>query len=405
MRHLQTLPLSALAFAALGTLASAQGRAFQSPGMPSLSGGQMMGSGQVTRFSRDFNPAISMVVDGLYDYQNVSGSSEENGSRLELRTAEALVAAWIDPTAWVYATVASDGEELLLEEASIQYLGVGDPYVVRAGRFFIDFGKQMQGHVHDLRTIDRPLVLREYLGEEVSGDGVQWDHWLPVGEETILRYSLGAFQDLTAHEHGEEHGGGAEPEPVQGDRRKLGELNFTGRLTALSDAGENGQVQFGASARVLPSLAFENEDTGDISSASSNVVYGLDFTYGWQDETAIKNWTLGGEWLLADGALSAESTPGGVEVNNTTANGFYAFADHGWSQRSSAGLQFSSAELVEIDAGRTNEYDAYYTHHFSEFLRLRFGLGFADRETSPDSTRFSIQLTGFVGPHDHGVNW
>jgi hypothetical protein len=354
-------------------------------------------SGQIDRFSRDYNPALSLSFDAFADYLEASGSGED-GMSMEMRTMEVLGAAWIDPTAWMYATVASEGSELSLEEASLQYLGLGDAYTVRAGRFFVDFGKQMQGHVHDLRTLERPLVLREYLGSELRGDGLQWDHWMPAGDETVVRYSIGAFQDLSQ----EEPSSGL-PQ-VQPDRRGAGELNFTGRLTALRDAGTNGQVQFGASTRVIPELAFEDPG-GNQSSGSSNVVWGLDFTYGWVSETATSSWTLGGEWLLADGALSADFNGTAIDVNNDTAMGYYAFVDHGIDLRDSVGVQISSAELTERGAGTTREYDAYFTRRLSEFFRLRFSLTYADADTSPDSVRAAIQLTGFVGPHDHGVNW
>src|SRR5207248_2602866 len=79
---------------------------------------------------------------------------------------------------------------------SSQAKGLGGQATIRAGRFFMDFGKQMQTHVHELRTIERPLVFRAYLGEEVKGDGVQWDSWTSVGDKTALRWSLGVFNNL-----------------------------------------------------------------------------------------------------------------------------------------------------------------------------------------------------------------
>jgi hypothetical protein len=384
-----------LVILALAAPAAAQQRSVISPGMPQQS------SGQLDRFSRDFNPAISLAFDAVADYLKVDGDSED-GFGMEMRTMEVLAAAWVDPSVWVYATVASEGSELSVEEASLQYLGLGDAYTLRVGRFFSDFGKQMQAHVHDLRTIERPLVLREYLGSELTGDGVQFDHWLPVGDETLVRYSVGAFQDLS-----QEEPSGGTLAPVQADRKKAQDLNFTGRLTALRDAGTNGQVQLGASTRVIPQLAYEDEQSGDSSNPSSNVVWGLDFTYGWVDDTAISSWTFGGEWLMADGALSADYDTGtsSVDVYRDTATGFYAFVDHGLNIRDSIGLQFSQAELTGRGAGTAKEYDAYFTRMLSEFFRLRFAVTYAEYDNAPDSVRAAIQLVGFVGPHDHGVNW
>ena len=41
----------------------------------------------------------------------------------------------------------------------------------------------------------------------------------------------------------------------------------------------------------------------------------------------------------------------------------------------------------------------------SEFARLRFAVSQLDSDEDGDTTRFLVQLTNFVGPHSHGVNW
>lgn len=405
MRTLRTAAPSLLALPLLASSTQAQISGglggIVSPGMQTL-----RTPGQVDRFSKDFNPAISLALDGFFDYTEFDGGGVQDGARMELRTAEILAAAWVDPSTWLYTTIASDGEQLLVEEASIQYLGLSDSTQLRAGRFFIDFGKQMQSHIHDLRTLERPLPLQEYLGQEAGGDGVQFDQWFPVGDVTVMRYSVGAFQNLIAdHVHGEVDDGHADPVAVQDDRRQLGDFNFTGRLTALRDVGERGQAQLGASTRLVPNVRYKAQGSGNESVSGSNSVFGLDFTYGWVDDTATSAWTFGGEWLLSDGYLSAEEEAGNVVVNDGTASGFYAFVDHKFNRRASAGAQFAQAELVEAGAGDATTYEIYYTRRTSEFMRLRFILSYADYDSSPNAVRAVVQLTGFVGPHDHGVNW
>ena len=85
----------------------------------------------------------------------------------------------------------------------MHYIGLGGHNTLRAGRFFVDFGKQMQTHVHELRTLERPLVLRTYLGDEVKGDGLQCDHWFARGRKTAVRWSIGAFASLLPEEEEE----------------------------------------------------------------------------------------------------------------------------------------------------------------------------------------------------------
>jgi len=149
--------------------------------------GQTSDSGQADRFSNVFNPALSFIVDVLADYVNPGDSTLDDGFDTKLRVLELAGNSWVDPNAWAYFLAAADEEELTVEEAAIHYTGLCGTNTIRAGRFFVDFGKQMQVHVHELRTLERPLTLRTFLGEEVKGDGAQWNCWTSVGEKTIVR--------------------------------------------------------------------------------------------------------------------------------------------------------------------------------------------------------------------------
>ena len=387
----------------------AQSPAFQSPGSPW--GG---GFGQTTRFDNDFNPAISFTVDALAEHTWFDGATKD-GFALSLRRFDALAAAWIDPEAWAYAAVAyHDGGELALEEAAVEYVGLPGNHTLRAGRFFVDFGKQMQMHVEELRTVDRPLVLRTYLGEELGGAGVMWNHFTTVGEESLVRYSLGAFQSLLPHEHAHAHadaGHAHEAERLLDDRAKADELNFTARLTGMRDIGDRGILQLGGSARWIPDFTYRatHEHDGETEvfeqAGLRNAVYGVDLTYGWTADSGIETWTLGGEWLLQDGDLSAHLHDEELEVFKGSVQGLYGFADYKWSLTSAAGVQYGLVEMPEEGKPRTAEYDAYYTHWFSEFLRMRFALTYLDPRGGEESIRLALQFTGIVGPHSHGVNW
>lgn len=367
--------------------------------------------GQSTRFDNDTNPAISLSFDVIGDWTEYNGASED-GVNLELRLLDVLMAGWIDPNAYGWTTVAYHDGELELEEAAIEYVGLPGNHTLRAGRFFVDFGKQMQQHLEELRTPYRPLVLREFLGDELAGEGLQWDHWTSLGDATMVRYSVGAFNDISGGGHGhghEEEGGEAEAEIHVADRKKGENLGFTGRLTALTEVGENGTVQVGLSGRWLTDFAFEVDDTDLEMEDLSNSVYGVDLSYGWVAGDGISNWTVGGEYLMFDGDLSAHVVDNGggdeLELFNDEVSGAYAFIDHGWSRFDSAGIQYSMVEEPEEMKLESSELDVYYTRRLSEFLRLRIAATLVDNEEGEDSGRLAIQLTGFVGPHSHGLNW
>jgi len=412
LRTTTTLFTTILA-ASLTQDALAQGSGFQTPGMPLV-------PGQTTRFENDYNPAIGFSFDAMAAWFD-GEESEEDGLELNLRSGEMTVAAWADPTAWAYATIVYAGEEVALEEAAVHYTGLGGNTTLRTGRFFVDFGKQMQAHVHDLRTVDRPAVLRTFLGTELGGDGIQFDNWTTVGDDTVVRYSIGAFGSLLGHEHGEEehdHGGGghAEAEAESVTRPELDELALTARLTGFTSLNDNQTLQLGGSLRMIPEFEFHSEDYGLEAEGQDNAVYGFDATWGWVDDTQTSSLTIGGEYLISSGSLAAEvddpdATPGTpddpteLEINDDDASGFYAYIDYGMDPFNNFGVQFSQVETFEDGLPELEELDVYWTHKLSEFQRLRLAVTQSELEGGEEETRLGLQYTVYLGPHAHGVNF
>jgi len=407
----------ALASAFLPASTWAQGPVFRTPGMSGSSSADFAppassDSGQANRFSSVFNPAFSFIVDTLADQVSHSGASDD-GVSFDLRALELSAQSWVDPNAWAYFVAATDGESLNVEEAAVHYTGLGGHNTIRAGRFFVDFGKQMQTHVHELRTTERPLVLRTFLGEEVKGDGAQWDSWTSVGDATAVRWSVGVFQNLLPEES-DDFDASTQVARNVADRKGAQDLNLTARLTGFTDVGESGVLQLGASARVIPSFAYEFEPSGNERRGQDDTVFGLDATYGWTNATGLASWTFGAEYLIDTGdtyaTLDDAGTPGdasddAIRVASRTLDGFYAYGDYAWDKSNSAGLQFSRVDLPQDGAPSATETTAYYTRSFSEFHRLRFECTAVDRDADEDSMRFAVQYTAFVGAHGHGVNW
>lgn len=396
---------------------AAQGPVFQTPGMPrtqspAATPSSVPDTGQADRFSSVFNPSFSFVIDTLVDSIRASGSSPD-GENAELRTLEFAAQSWVDPKAWAYFVAATEGEEVAIEEAAVHYTGLGGHHTLRAGRFFVDFGKQMQTHVHELRTPERPLVLRTLLGEEVKGDGVQWDSWTAIGDETALRWSVGAFANLLPEEPEDFDASSAATRSVA-ERKGIEDFGLTARLTGFTDISTNGVLQVGASVRVLPDFTLAFEPSGSAASGLDETVLGFDATYGWTSDTGLRSWTLGGEFLLATGDTYARidegGTPGdpsddGVDPASDRLAGFYAYCDLGLDRSSSVGVQFSRVELPVSGTPAASEIEGYYTRMLSEFHRLRFAVVGADFEEGEDSLRFAVQYSAFLGAHGHGINW
>lgn len=392
LRTLCVLTLTGSAFA--------QGPAFDSPGLSPY-----FTRSQTNRFTREFNPAIGFVIDSFADYADADGGPD--GFDAQLRILELNGSGFIDPSAWAYVALVAEGEEIGIEEAAVEYIGFEGNTTIKAGRFFVDFGKQMQNHVEELRTLERPLVLREFLGEELAGTGVQFDHWIPLGETVPIRFSLGVFSSLLGEGHHGEEEDEPEPESAVPDRKDIDELSLTARITAMTDVGTSGTLQGGISARHVPEFAF-SFDTLE-QSGLSNTVYGADVTYGWNDDTGLKSFLTGFEALVFDGDLAAEVddpvTPTALTVTEDDVFGFFAYADYGWNGQTSAGTQYSMIEEPEDPSLETSELDFYVSHHFTELRRIRLGLTLIDSDLDGDSSRVYLQFTNFFGNHAHALNW
>jgi hypothetical protein len=400
----------------------AQGSAFQTPGMPAPARASPgapandatagpAGASQSSRFDSSFNPAFSFVVDAVADWRNTQHTTAD-GVDLELRVLEFGAQAWVDPNAWAYFIGAADEESVNVEEAAVHFTGLGGNSTLRAGRFFIDFGKQMQVHVHELRTLERPLALRTYLGDEIKGDGVQWDSWTSAGESTVVRWSVGMFRSLLPE--AEDADSTTTAESSVADRKDAQDLNFTARLTGFRDVGDHGVFQLGTSARMIPDYALDFAPSGDAETGLANTVFGFDATYGWSSDTGAEKWTVGGELLFDTGDVGSTITDVGgdgdptndtIAVLNGTRAGWFAFADYAWSPVNSAGLQFSQVELPAPGGADARELELYWSHEFSEFHRVRLAVSDYETDAGDDEQRVAVQYTAIVGAHGHGLNW
>jgi hypothetical protein len=406
------------ALTVLTTMAQAQGSPFQTPGMPTTAQPQATGdSGQTDRFSNAFNPSFSFIADVAADYLDPADDAEADGFSAQLRVLELAANAWVDPKAWAYFIAAADEESLNVEEAAIHYTGLGGHHTLRAGRFFIDFGKQMQVHGHELRTFERPLPLRAYLGKEVKGDGLQWDSWAAVGESTVVRWSLGVFADLLPEEEafGPLDSAGEPLTRAVAERKDAGDLNFAARVTGFADVSASGILQLGASLREIPEFTFEDATDGLTTGGLASHVFGADATYGWTGETGENRLTLGGEFLLATGdtgvvVIDPDGTPGNGDESLSTSNahltGWFAFGDYAFDRFNSVGVQVAAAELPDGTETSTSEIEAYATHWLSEFHRLRLSVISADLADQNDrDLRFALSYTAILGAHGHGVSF
>ena len=149
-----------------------------------------------------FNPAISLILQGSAarssrdpDAYQITGFAPSGGEvapaprGLSLGESELIVTANIDPyfRGQLVAALTPDNE-VEVEEAFFQTLGLGRGFTLKGGRFLSGIGYQNEIHQHAWDFQDAPLAYKAFLGGRLNDDGLQL-RWLAP---TDLFVELGA---------------------------------------------------------------------------------------------------------------------------------------------------------------------------------------------------------------------
>jgi len=162
-----------------------------------------------------FNPEISLTLSGSYSNlkQNPSerrlqgfvpsnGELMPEGRSFNLGESELMIAANIDPMFRGTLRLALAPDNTLgVEEASIQTLGLGNGFNLKAGRFLSGVGYLNELHPHEWDFSNAPLPYQAFFGNALGMDGVQ-ARWLaptPIflefGAETARAMSFPATDE------------------------------------------------------------------------------------------------------------------------------------------------------------------------------------------------------------------
>ena len=153
----------------------------------------------------DFNPAISLVLNGKYSsYSNDPENYEISGFLLDdesgltsegfaLDETELTVSANVDDWFYGFADIVfedtEDGTEVELEEAYFQSIALPSGFTAKGGKFLSAIGYHNSFHPHSWDFADVPLAYRAMLGSAFTDVGVQgaWvaptDLYLQLGGE------------------------------------------------------------------------------------------------------------------------------------------------------------------------------------------------------------------------------
>lgn len=362
---------------------------------PSLS--QTTGSTTATGASNELNPAISF--NGLFLGRWAEGSESEEGHEekhghahavgdgIKAQEFELAMTAVVDPyfkaAAYVAYEPSPEGPEAVLaaEEVYIQTTSLPTGLGVRAGRFFLPFGRHNQIHVHQYPFIEAPLAMRGLIGDEGAGDvGVEVSYSPPVSWYLNLRGVVGdgAVEGIYDAEDSE--------------------MSYLGRVENLWDLSEAATLEAGLSFLRGPLggehdheelMKDEHEETHDEHLS----YYGADLRIKWKDPRRTH-----GRALVWENEFIGRTVPGRKD-----SYGFFSLARFRAARLWWIGGGYSFLSRAESERLTDHEIRGQVAFVLSEFSALRFDLAYNKPEEGDSRITGLLQINFTIGAHPaHG---
>ena len=326
-------------------------------------------------------PDISVIADLLTDLSPDSSTIAE-GDRFQLREIELGFQGSVDPYFRYDAFLGVHPEEFEIEEGYATTLALPADLQVKAGKFHLPFGKVNLTHRPELHTIDYPLYIQSYFGEEgLSSTGI-WASWIGAPLGFFQELSLAATNGVEEHAHEE---GEEEPEEETAERKDL----FDDLADRLWVAHFKNSIDL-TSASNLEVGASWTSSASDDPERVRTTLWGLDAIWRWKPLAMAKYRSA---ILQAEAAWRDE--PGPAEERF----GAFVFGQYQLTRRVHVGGRYDVVEPAEAEAGTVHAGQAVLRYFPTEFSQLRLAYERQAPEDEDAIDRILFQLTFALGPH------
>lgn len=397
---------------------------------------------QTTAGANTFNPAMSLILSGMYtatsqdprqDPTGAAGRERRFQGRLpsggefnpearnwNLGESELGLSANIDPLfRGTFLAAISPANDISVEEANIQTLGLGAGLGLKAGRFFSGIGYANEQHPHAWDFSDAALPYQAFFGPQLGYDGVQFKWLAPT--EFYLEFGAEA--------------GRARGFPANDEAR-----NKNGLLSGSVFAHVGGDVGYSNSWRAGLSVAgtrprersYEDVDSSGtlvsnrFTGASATTV--LDFVWKWSPDgnSHERSFTFQSEWMRRHEAgdltydTAAASLGTATDTFRATQAGWYAQGVFKFAPRWRVGYRYdeisgaapevgliangtlSLADLPLLQAYKPRRHTAMLDWTPSEYSRIRFQL--ARDQTRPGRSDDQVWVHYIMSLGAHGAH-
>ena len=339
-----------------------------------------------------FTPEIGAVADivAKFDSPKNSAFDEDYINQVDVRELELVLGSNVDPYSRLDATIAfSEKEGVDLEEAYLTRFGLPFDTTARIGRFLPKIGKALPVHRDSLDTVDEPLVIQRYFGEEgMFKSGVDLTKILDLPLPSVHQVTIGVLE-----------GGNGEGGTAFGPARKRPTLY--GHLKNYLDITDVTNFELGVSDALG-----SNDDNASFKVNVLGVDATLRHIIGQDQEIKLQSEAF--YMKRREEAVFADDGTGVMSIISNQGGDFwggYALFDARLSSRWGAGLRFDYVQPVDrllsdprrIETGITG----YLTFYQSEFARLRAQISHTDPAGGEGDTRVFLQGTFAIGEHKH----
>ena len=389
-----------------------------------------------------FNPEISLILSGMYNNTSRDPRQDPSGAdgrerRIQgllpsggefnpearawnLGESELAISANIDPHfRGTFLAAISPANEIGVEEANIQTLGLDNGLTLKAGRFFSGIGYANEQHPHMWDFSNAALPYEAFFGPQLGYDGVQLKWVAP----TELFLELGA------------EFGRARSFPATDEERNKNGL-MSGSLFAHigGDVGVANSWRAGMSYFSSAPRDRAYEDVNSTNTLISNSFSGdsnttvLDFVWKWAPNGNAKDggFKFQSEWFRRheSGDLTYDSTAASLgtatDSFRSTQTGFYAQGIWQFMPRWRAGYRYDQLAAADFSVGlidngtltaddlpilqsfKPKRHTAMVDYSSSEFSRIRFQV--ARDQTRPDINDDQVWVHYIMSLGAHGAH-
>lgn len=337
----------------------------------------------VKGLSQGFNPDIG-VVGTAQAHLTEDGEDAEGKDTVTLKELEVSFAQYVDPYSRLDAIIAFndnlEDQNVDIEEAYYSHWGLPWGFTGRLGKFRTLAGKQNLSHLHQLDTVNYPLIVRNFFGEEgMSSSGVRLQNYLPNPWDVPLEVSA----EVLRGNNGDSFGGVS--------RRPV----FNVHTDAFFQLADDLSMELGGTwmngDQNIEGLA-KGDDHFQVH------IFGADATFLWNLPEGRKV-----KWQSELFYQDRSDAPG----TNSNPWGFYTLADLRLNKKFSLGVRFDYLEPRDVDEGlgETIEVSPYITFWQSEFANFRLQYSHVEPAAADGQSDDAVYLQAnfMIGAHSHPV--